>query len=102
MPRSRKAPTGKKVEFEQNDSAPVFYVNSTGIRVSQWDFLFQMGTIAAMSSDGIKVKEGLRVYMSPQHTKAFLELLAKQVKIYEEQFNTIAVKSPGELKIITK
>jgi hypothetical protein len=98
MPSAKKAPPKKKIEFEQSDSSPVFYVNSTGVRITQWDFLFQLGTISEVTDAGVKVKENLRVYMSPQHTKAFLDLLSRQVRVYEEKFHAIPdpMKAPDE------
>ncbi len=85
----KKVGAGRKVEFSPKDGRPVYYANGVGVRITPWDFAFQLGTISAADEKGIKIQENLCVYMSPQHTKAFLALLINQIKLYEEKFGVI-------------
>jgi len=92
MPNPKRDTLKKKViEFERvgPGPTPTVYANSIGIRVTPWDFAFQLGTISEATKERMKVQENLCVYMSPQHTKAFSKVLTKQIELYEREFGAI-------------
>ncbi len=89
MPKGRKSKSERPVEFARSEPLPVFYANHAGISITPWDFGFRFGTITEASEKKLKVQEALHVYMSPQHAKAFLALVNRQVKLYEEKYGTI-------------
>ncbi|MEA2512338.1 MAG: hypothetical protein QOJ59_1825 [Thermomicrobiales bacterium] len=79
------------VERIHPDGIPVFYANNVGFRISVWDFALDFGMMIDANDERILVRDAATVIMSPQHAKVFSEVLARNVKNYEEQF--------GELKV---
>jgi hypothetical protein len=88
------------------DPGLVTYINAVEMIVSQWEFtlLFSQisGTVQPAPTEveptvepSVKVTKNLigRFAMSPQHAKAFLEILRQRVVAYEEQY--------GELPAVT-
>ena len=84
------------------DPSLVTYVNGVELVVSQWEFtlLFSQisGTVQPAQADAeptdeprVQVTKSLigRFAMSPQHTKAFLEILRQRVAAYEEQYGEL-------------
>ncbi len=68
---------------------PIVYANNLNLAVSQWDFRLTFGRVVGVSDDGPEIAQEIIVYMSPQHTKAVSEMLARNVKAYEEQFGSL-------------
>ena len=76
---------------------PTLYSNNAQILLSTWDFTFEFSQLALTSSE----QEGQppqastvgvqRVIMSPQHAKAFSEILRQNVAEWERQFGEIRV-----------
>jgi hypothetical protein len=66
-----------------------YYANHTGISVSPWDITLRFGRILPGQSPSIE--EGLFVYMSPQHAKAFLLLMQEQVGVYESTYGPLTL-----------
>lgn len=89
MPNARKSNRKRQIETLLRDPRPVVYANNTTVSITPWDFAFQFGTIAEISEKKLKIQEQAFVYMSPQHAKVFLGLVARQVKLYEEKYSTI-------------
>jgi len=82
------------------DSGLAAYVNGVQVLVSQWDFtlLFSQasgtpGVPQAGEEPSIQVTRNFigRFAMSPQHAKAFSELLRRNVQLYEAQYGEIPV-----------
>ena len=72
-----------KVEARYSDFALVSK-NALGFNL---DFAQRMPT-------GNQVNIVARIAMSPQHAKLFLEVLAKNIKRYEEEFGKISIPKP--------
>lgn len=71
---------------------PLTYVNSMSINASVVDFQFVLGNqIVDNNNKEIILKELHRIAMSPQHAKAILNLLGKQIEEYEKRFGTIII-----------
>jgi hypothetical protein len=81
-----------------NDAGLATYVNGVEILASQWDFTFLFSQVSATPRQlkpgeevGVQVTKNLvgRFVMSPQHAKAFVEILRQNVQTYEDQHGEI-------------
>ena len=68
------------------------YANSVQIRISVWDFLLVFGRIAQTAPDSLTIHNSTGVYMSPQQSKALLNLLQQNVNQYEATFGPISLE----------
>jgi hypothetical protein len=66
------------------------YANHVRIMLTRWDFFLQFGQIQDAQGSELLLLEQIGIYMSPQHAKAYRDLLDKQVKKYEKQYGAIA------------
>lgn len=73
--------------------AKYIYCNGIGIKVSLYDFSLHFNMSDAETNTLI---DSVNVFLSPQHAKALLMVLDKNVKQYEETFNT-EIKLPEGL-----
>lgn len=89
-------PRKKTVRMVSADRAdlPLTYVNAISIEASYMDFHFILANQFSGNNDEVLVKELHRIVMSPQHAKAVLSMLSKQIKKYEDKFGNIL--TPGE------
>ena len=68
------------------------YANSVQIRISVWDFLLVFGRIAQTAPDALTIHNSTGVYMSPQQSKALLNLLQQNINQYEAAFGPISLE----------
>lgn len=68
------------------------YSNSVQVRVSVWDFFLTFGTARQESADAVQVTNFQGIYLSPQQAKALLNVLAQNVKQYEETFGQMRLE----------
>jgi hypothetical protein len=90
MPKSKVQP--RKVAASRSidaSDAQVIYANSASGAISPWDFLFKFGRATSPDDVTVTVKEVVHLYMSPQHAKAFLDVVRAQVALYEANFGPI-------------
>jgi len=78
------------------DSFVNFYSNNVRVEVSPWDIKFIFGEVekAEVSADGrsiskLYVEDRARISMSPEHAKAFLNVLQKNIEQFEKQVGPI-------------
>jgi chromosome condensin MukBEF MukE localization factor len=69
------------------------YCNGVGMKVSLYDFSLRFNMNDAETNTLI---DSVNVFLSPQHAKAFLMVLDKNIKQYEEAFN-VEIKLPEGL-----
>jgi hypothetical protein len=81
--------TKKKREATRSEQYRNVYANSIQLQVNVWDFRVVFGEIQDSTDEAIRIEEQVRVTMSPQHTKAFLDLLSTHVQKYEAAFGEI-------------
>jgi hypothetical protein len=67
------------------------YANSVQVRLSVWDFHLVFGTLEQQTRDAVNITNFQGVYLSPQQTKALLNVLAHNVAQYEQTFGTISL-----------
>lgn len=87
-----KEPTMESVSVKIAQTEPAnYYANHSRLTINKWDFAFLFGRMIPPGKrpDGANVVEEVMVYMSPQHAKAFMALLVRQVALYEEKFGLI-------------
>jgi hypothetical protein len=71
------------------------YANQLELQITNWDFRFRFGEVSDQQEGITNVAEKVRVVMSPQHTKAFLNILTENVRKYESAFGEIRI-TPSE------
>ena len=89
MPQPKKEKTGRTMEVSRREPQTTLYANHAAITITPWDFAFRFGTIVEATEKKLTAREDLSVYMSPQHAKAFLGLVDRQVKLFEEKYGPI-------------
>ena len=90
-----KRPTPRKVIYSGADEAERVYANSVQLQTTPWDFRFTFGEIVSADVKKLEISEKVVLHMSPQHTKATLDLIQKHVKAYEDKYGPII--TPSEL-----
>jgi Protein of unknown function (DUF3467) len=73
------------------ESQSSIYANQVEVRTSNWDVKIRFGEALALEGSEGRVLEKARIVMSPQHTKAFLVVVADAVRKYEAAFGEIHV-----------
>jgi len=77
------------------------YANTTQVRMGIFDVQFSFGVNVEnedKDSSETTMRESVQVSMSPQHAKAVLQLLAGNLKGYEEEFGVINLKGKSHSK----
>ena len=82
-----------EIEIAAADDLPTYYSNQAQVTLHPFDFRIEF---RQLKSTGEKIvgKPLAQVYVSPQHGKSLLALLARQVARYEEAFG--ALPDPDE------
>jgi hypothetical protein len=65
------------------------YANSVQVRVSVWDFFLVFGTLQQQSESQVEIKNFQGIYLSPQQTKALMNVLQQNLASYESTFGEI-------------
>lgn len=68
------------------------YTNSIGIEASVFDIKLKVNYITSNKEESNEKQELCEISMSPQHAKAFLNILESTIKQYEENFGEINLK----------
>jgi hypothetical protein len=80
----KSVPKTREVQYTKGlDNLPSFYVNNTSAMVSNFDVKLTFGQLSEASEEKLVVDPQLVLFMSPQHAKAVVDLLATQLKAYE-------------------
>jgi hypothetical protein len=77
------------VKMEQATDAPILYVNTTRIGVSFFDIQMHFGETIQTSRSEELTRARVVVVMTPEHAKAFADLLTKSLSDYEAQFGQL-------------
>lgn len=90
------APRGRVVVAgpEEGPTVPMFYANNTSVETSLWDVCLKFAeTIETDREQNItKVRELLRVRISPQHARVVVGILTRHLENYERDFGPIPSK----------
>jgi hypothetical protein len=79
----------QKQEYGNADDFVSIYSNSVRLMIGLWDFRFNFGEVTDATAELLKVSEKVRITMSPQHAKVFLQVFEKNLKRYEKKFGEI-------------
>ena|SRR5438094_4522138 len=79
----------RKVEITRGENFGTLYANHVACTITPWDFQFRFGLIQDATEEKLVLQEGLGIYMSPLHAKAFFGLMKKQLGLYEEKYGPI-------------
>lgn len=83
-------PIEPQIEFITPEKYAKMYSNSVNLVVTPWDFTFSFGEIKQPGEKTV-IENLVGIVMSPQHAKAFANILISKVHEYE--------KSIGEIKV---
>lgn len=78
-----------QIPLDEDRDLTAVYANFVRTHLTFWDIKLQFGQISPGEKGGARAKEVVRLYMSPMHAKATLELLKRQVAEYEKRFGEI-------------
>jgi hypothetical protein len=96
MPENKEPdrPVPQEQELESTRSEKFFkvYANSAQIETSVWDFQLIFGELTKTAGK-LVIEQSVAIVMSPQHAKAFVGVLANNIREYE--------KKVGEIKLPT-
>ena len=84
----------RKVTRVGLEETPTIYCNNVETRVSPWDFRLTFGEVLEVTEDSLSVKTKAIVYMSPEHAKAFTQVMLSNIAEYERSIGRIP--SQGE------
>ena len=83
--------------MENEEKTPTYYCNAVNAKLSPYDIFLEFGkSIPLIGEDGkieIKFERDFYLYSSPQHFKAFVEMVNGQLSLYEKEFGKINLPS---------
>lgn len=83
--------------MEEQKNQFIHYTNRVTMTSSPFDVFLDFKFIVPDITEGGKTEtieyESVKIAMSPQHLKAFLEIANSQLQNYEKQFGEIKIKS---------
>ena len=83
----------QKIQYTKGpESAPRFYANNTNATFSNFDLKLTFGQIADVVDDKLPVDPQAIIFMSPQHAKAVVALLSRQLEIFEANNGPISLQ----------
>jgi hypothetical protein len=68
------------------------YANSVQVRANLWDFFLLFGTLSQTAPDAVSIQNFQGVYLSPQQSKALLNVLQQNIQQYEATFGEIRLE----------
>ena len=81
--------TPPKIELVTTAEYRESYANSVQVRVNLWDFFLLFGTLNQTAPDAVSIRNFQGIYLSPQQSKALLNVLQQNITQYEAAFGEI-------------
>jgi hypothetical protein len=83
----------------ESDSTPTYYSNNAQIATSVFDFRVIFGEIVKADEEEIVVRTRATVFLSPQHAKAFANVLSQKIRDYEQRYGeiTLTIKAADDV-----
>lgn len=86
----------RQVEVKRADPYVSTYVNSAQVQMNFFDFRINFGEIVEISEEKLSIVNKVTIIMTPEHAKLLSNILALNVKRYEEEMGTIRdIKAEG-------
>lgn len=86
------ATTPPKIELVTTAEYRESYANSVQVRVNLWDFFLLFGTLNQTAPDAVSIRNFQGIYLSPQQSKALLNVLQQNITQYEAAFGEIRLE----------
>jgi flagellar protein FlaG len=84
--------TPPKIELVTTAEYRESYANSVQVRVNLWDFFLLFGTLNQTAPDAVSIRNFQGIYLSPQQSKALLNVLQQNISQYEAAFGEIRLE----------
>jgi hypothetical protein len=84
--------TPPKIELVTTAEYRESYANSVQVRVNLWDFFLLFGTLNQTAPDAVSIRNFQGIYLSPQQSKALLNVLQQNITQYEAAFGEIRLE----------
>ena len=81
-----------KIELVTTPEYRESYANSVQVRVNLWDFFLLFGTLNQTAPDAVSIRNFQGIYLSPQQSKALLNVLQQNITQYEAAFGEIRLE----------
>ena len=81
-----------RIQLERSNDYRENYANSVQVRVTLWDFFLSFGMVNQTAADHVEIRNFQGIYLSPQQTKALLNILQQNVTQYESAFGEIKLE----------
>jgi hypothetical protein len=85
----KKAPKDRPTRRAFAATHVTVYANNADVQLSPWDFRIRLGHVEKADDSELVIEDVATIFMSPAHTKAFLEALIANVAKYEKFFGKI-------------
>lgn len=83
-----------------SEPTPEFYGNHLQVSTTPWDLTLHIGRLESSEDGSVVAREVANIIWSPQHARAALEVLYRQIQVYERDFGPLdiykKVLGPGE------
>lgn len=76
----------RRIEYLNIDNLPTIYSNNVEVGVSPWDFRMRFGQIEEADESHMIVKNVATVYMAVDHVRALVDVLQKNLAIWDELY----------------
>lgn len=86
---SERTETHKEVE-----GFSTVYASNVNLRLSPWEFKLIFGEVIEASDDTFEVLDKVAINMSPQHVKALVSLLIRNLDEYERSYGDLPRNAP--------
>jgi hypothetical protein len=83
-----------QLESYRSEKFVTIYSNAANLDMSPWDFRFTFGEMKSELGKMPKIEQAVGIVMSPQHAKAFSQMLAMHVQEYEKNVGEIKLPQP--------
>ena len=76
---------------------PRIYANNLNLTVTPFDFRLTFGEVLVADEEKLEILDKAVINMSPQHAKAVVAVLERNVRKYEKAYGTIPAKEEAVL-----
>jgi hypothetical protein len=93
-------PAPTKIQLVNTAEYRESYANSVQVRANLWDFFLLFGTLNQTAPDSVSIANFQGIYLSPQQSKALLNVLQQNISQYEATFGEIRLEPQAAGKTI--
>ena len=86
-------------ETFKDEGFATIYINSAQVEISPWDVKIRLGQVTQATEEKLVIGELAHVFMTPEHTKAFMEALQVSLKLYEDTYGKVRSNIRAGIKV---